>query len=328
MTPEPLVPPEVDLRTLPYMPLDVVRLRDCETALIASGEGFRAAVMLWCASWHQIPAASLPSDERALTHLAGLGRDVASWRAIREEALRGFIECSDGRLYHPTVAEKALEAWESRKKFMGRLEKARAAKAAKAEEAVAVAPIIEPIKEPVIEPINGLKGRGSEGEGEGYNISNNLIDCSVASPAPRKASRAKLRTQISEDAQPCEKDRASADEAGLTAEQFRTEWRRFRDYHKAKGSLMADWSAAWRTWLGNASQFQRAPPSRAGPLSGQCRNGLGAIAMEMVEDERRRRQEANSSEVFRLLSVDDGQGRSDCETGFDSVFGAVAGRQI
>lgn len=86
----------------------------------------------------------------------------------------------------------------------------------------------------------------------------------VASPsAPRKASRAKPRTQIAEDAQPSEKDRAAAAEAGLSAEQFRTEWRRFRDHHRAKGSLMADWSAAWRTWLGNIAEFQRQP--RASP---------------------------------------------------------------
>ena len=30
------------------------------------------------------------------------------------------------------------------------------------------------------------------------------------------------------------------------------ELRKFRDYHAAKGSVMADWQAAWRTWVGNA----------------------------------------------------------------------------
>ena len=27
---------------------------------------------------------------------------------------------------------------------------------------------------------------------------------------------------------------------------------KFRNYHEAKGSVMADWQAAWRTWVGNA----------------------------------------------------------------------------
>lgn len=31
----------------------------------------------------------------------------------------------------------------------------------------------------------------------------------------------------------------------------------FRNYHKAHGSIMADWKAAWRTWCGNARQYGR-----------------------------------------------------------------------
>ncbi len=31
----------------------------------------------------------------------------------------------------------------------------------------------------------------------------------------------------------------------------------FRDHHKAKGSRMADWTAAWRTWVRNATRFNR-----------------------------------------------------------------------
>lgn len=33
----------------------------------------------------------------------------------------------------------------------------------------------------------------------------------------------------------------------------------FQDYHKAKGSLMADWPAAWRTWYRNAPRMNRKP---------------------------------------------------------------------
>lgn len=32
---------------------------------------------------------------------------------------------------------------------------------------------------------------------------------------------------------------------------------RFLDHHRSKGNLMADWSAAWRTWLKNAAVFQQ-----------------------------------------------------------------------
>ena len=109
--PEPLTPPDCDLRGLPFMPLDVVRLTDSDLFAISSGEEFKAAITLWCKSWLQVPAASLPSDDRILAHLSGAG---TRWKKVKEIALRGFIPCSDGRLYHAIVAEKANEAWERR----------------------------------------------------------------------------------------------------------------------------------------------------------------------------------------------------------------------
>jgi hypothetical protein len=106
------------------MPLDVTRLRDSDLAVIASGDAFRAAVLLWCASWHQLPAGSLPKDERLLANLAGYGRDLEGWSRVRDDALHGFVECSDGRLYHSVVAEKALEAHGQRKAQKERTKKA------------------------------------------------------------------------------------------------------------------------------------------------------------------------------------------------------------
>lgn len=110
------------------MPLDVVRLRDSELAIQVSGEEFRCAVLLWCAAWHQIPAASLPDDDKTLASLAGFGRAVGEWEKHKAGALRGWIKCSDGRLYHPVVAEKANESWAAKhahahRKLLERLRK-------------------------------------------------------------------------------------------------------------------------------------------------------------------------------------------------------------
>jgi uncharacterized protein YdaU (DUF1376 family) len=124
MKPAPLTPPHCDLRDFSWMPLDVVRLRDSDLIVLASGDAFRAACLLWCASWHQVPAASLPTDDRLLANLAGYGRDMKGWSEVRDEALRGFVECSDGRLYHTVVAEKALEAHDQRKAQKERTRKA------------------------------------------------------------------------------------------------------------------------------------------------------------------------------------------------------------
>jgi uncharacterized protein DUF1376 len=112
--PDPLVPAEVDLRDFAFMPLDVVRLRDSDLAALEPPEACWAAVLLWCASWHQVPAASIPDDDRVLANLAGFGRVVKEWQKLRDGALRGWVKCSDGRLYHPVVAEKALDAWRSK----------------------------------------------------------------------------------------------------------------------------------------------------------------------------------------------------------------------
>lgn len=128
MSGDPPVPPDADLRPMPYMPLDVKRLRDSDLAATATGDEFRAAVLLWCAAWHQVPAASLPDDDRVLAMLAGFGRDVAGWQAVRAVALSGFERKSDGRLYHPVVVEKAIPALASKAELAARRVRDRARK--------------------------------------------------------------------------------------------------------------------------------------------------------------------------------------------------------
>lgn len=109
--PNPLTPEDCDLRDFQYMPLDVQRLCDSDLAALESPEACWAALLLWCKAWHQVPAASLPDDDRVLAKFTGYQRAPEAWQAIREGALRGWILCADGRLYHPVVAEKANEAW-------------------------------------------------------------------------------------------------------------------------------------------------------------------------------------------------------------------------
>lgn len=112
--PEPLTPPDCDLRDFQYMELDVRTLRDSRFAAQVCGDAFRAGVLLWCAAWHQVPAGSIPDDDIELAALAGYGRFVKEWRKVRDEALSQFVKCSDGRLYHETVCAKALSAWNGR----------------------------------------------------------------------------------------------------------------------------------------------------------------------------------------------------------------------
>lgn len=109
--PPPLTPPDCDLTSMPSMLLDVRRLRDSGVAAHENAEVFRASMFLWCAAWHEVPAASLKDDDAELAQKAGFGRFLSEWRKVKDEVLKGFTRCSDGRLYHPVVAEKALEQW-------------------------------------------------------------------------------------------------------------------------------------------------------------------------------------------------------------------------
>lgn len=129
--PPPLVPANVDLRSLPKMPLHCQKLRDSAIVFKVKPEEFLAAVLLWIAAWHQVPAASLPDDDAELARLSGYGRDLKAWKRVREGALRKFQKCSDGRLYHPVIAELAIGAWEYRENYRRRTEAARVAKAVK-----------------------------------------------------------------------------------------------------------------------------------------------------------------------------------------------------
>ncbi|WP_218827925.1 MULTISPECIES: DUF1376 domain-containing protein [unclassified Burkholderia] len=92
------------------MPIEVKRLLTSETWILGTGDERAAAITLWLESWHQIPAASLPSDDRMLGHLS----QAKNWKRVKDHALRGWVKCADGRLYHPVAAEKVLEAWLSK----------------------------------------------------------------------------------------------------------------------------------------------------------------------------------------------------------------------
>lgn len=67
----------------------------------ASPEVRCASVDLWCASYEQVPAGSLPDDDEVLTRICAL--DLDGWMQIRDAALAPWVKCSDGRLYHPVM---------------------------------------------------------------------------------------------------------------------------------------------------------------------------------------------------------------------------------
>ena len=107
----PPVPADIDLRSYCWMKLDLSRLHSSDFIHLASNEEFGAAVKLWTESMRQVPAGSLPNDDNILASLAGYRGSPRRWMKVRTIALHGFSLCSDGRLYHPVLAEMVLDAW-------------------------------------------------------------------------------------------------------------------------------------------------------------------------------------------------------------------------
>lgn len=113
--PAPLVPAHVDITGMDYMPLSIERLISSDLYIKSTGEEFKAAFTLWCASWKQSPPGSIPNEEKLLKFLSCAG---TKWKRVRDVALHGFVLCNDNRYYHPVIADMVMTAWEGRQKLM------------------------------------------------------------------------------------------------------------------------------------------------------------------------------------------------------------------
>ena len=198
--PQPLTPPDCDLRTFEWMKLDVNRLLTSETWILGSADECKASVTLWCESWRQVPAASLPDDDRMLAHLSRAG---TGWKKIREAVMKTWIKCSDGRIYHPVVAEKARDAWRERVSHRDRTEAARAAKMAKKNSSIVCQTdpqssvtdsVKDSVTETVTETVTGSRGEERRGEENSKKERTDTTYPAQASPAPEKPPDLKTET--------------------------------------------------------------------------------------------------------------------------------------
>lgn len=171
-SPAPLTPPGCDLTDYKFMPLEVGRLRRSKAWLLAKKNPALGFYMLnlWAAAWHEVPAGSLEDDDDVLADCAMC--DSRKWLAVREQAMRGWTKCSDGRLYHPVVAEKVLDALDGKHTQRQRTANARAARlAARQGTSQGRAPpttevVTSSVTQPVTEVVTSSKGREGKGEGK------------------------------------------------------------------------------------------------------------------------------------------------------------------
>lgn len=248
----PLTPPESDLQDFPFMPLHVARLRDSDLAAEETPEACWYAVLLWAASWHQLPAGSLPANDAILTRLIGLGRDVRTFLKHRDGALRGFILCDDGRLYHPVVAEQVTAAWQSKLQQRWRTECARIKKHNQRTgenmpipsfEAFVAAPCPDVVPG---DTANCPSGQGLQGTGTG------ILEEEPPTPLEGEAkSRRQPRKALPETFPTLaliEEQQRKAIDAGADLD-VSAEAERFRNHALSTDRRCSDWSAAWRNWV-------------------------------------------------------------------------------
>jgi hypothetical protein len=114
--PKPPVPGDLNLRTLPFMPLFIEKLKKSRAWAWARSTPLLGYVYinLWSAAWNEIPACSLPNDEDLLAERAGV--DLKTWRKLGGKALYKFTLHADNRLYHPELVEHAQKVLASRQK--------------------------------------------------------------------------------------------------------------------------------------------------------------------------------------------------------------------
>lgn len=125
--PRPMTPAGCVLQDFPHTPIFRARLFGSSFHARASDAEWRAGVTLWLKSWDQVPAGSLPDDDIELCRLAELARDIKTWKKVKAGALRGWVQCSDTRLYHPVVAEGVNNALEAKTAQRDKTAKARIA---------------------------------------------------------------------------------------------------------------------------------------------------------------------------------------------------------
>lgn len=113
-------------------------------------------------------------------------------------------------------------------------------------------------KEQLTNP-NGLVG-DSSGELSPACSSDGQASSTAVTAERTQAKPARRGTTLPADFSPDETGKALAREMKL----HHSDLEKFKDHHTAKGSVMKDWQAAWRTWCRNAASFGRSTTNGSG----------------------------------------------------------------
>jgi len=82
-----------------------------------------------------------------------------------------------------------------------------------------------------------------------------VIAAADAAPQAERGKPSRRASRLADDATLTADHLEAAVSIGLSPATAESEWVQFVDYHRAKGSTMSDWLAAWRTWCRNSLKF-------------------------------------------------------------------------
>ena len=138
-----------DLPEPPYLPdtkdkgwrfeIDLQQVQQSDTWALALPEIRPWLLMLWVASWQQVPCGSMPSDDKVIA--ARIGMSFDAFMVAKDVLMRGWYMASDGRLYHKTVTERVIAMLDKKKAERDRQAVYRAAVKARKDAADAAAPV-------------------------------------------------------------------------------------------------------------------------------------------------------------------------------------------
>jgi hypothetical protein len=267
--PDPLTPPDCDLRGYDFMPLFGGKLFGSRlyTKALRNPRAGLAAIKLWWIAWQQCPAGSLPDDDDDLAMLADFGTDAKGWRAVREIALHGFVLCADGRLYHPILCTEALDAFERRRKERERKAQQRAKKEGTGGGSPSTVPQDVPRDTTRTEPGPAVDVRADR---TGQDRTGQLEELpSVVARDADAPTSARTGSRLPDDWTPGDDGYRFAEDLGLDPNRVLAS---FGDYWRGKpgkDGRKADWPATWRNWC--RRDAERARPNSANRQQPQSR---------------------------------------------------------
>lgn len=123
---------------------------------------------------------------------------------------------------------------------------------------------------------------------------------------PKGGPKKGFKSQVSEDIQPTEKDRAVAEREGMSPATFRLEWQKWRSHHVSEAKPVANMHQSWVKWASNWVSYGRRQadqPARAGPAKSGSGNGFSVLLDELRAKRNGQQSSANEPRDITPTSI-------------------------